>query len=124
MDKRVVKLQEVMDRAIDAIKVRGGNFVYPDEWKSDFGYLLDPICRYRLAQGTPACIIGEMYPDFNLNEGVSASEALSDYVSLSKKAIYFVNYLQGLQDAGKTWLYAFNEAAKYIQSRFGNLYDE
>jgi hypothetical protein len=36
-----------------AVKDRGEDFVYPDEWNGAGG-----TCRYQLEDGTPACIVG------------------------------------------------------------------
>ncbi len=86
----------------EAVKVRGEDFVYPDEWRED-GY---GACHYTV-NGEGACIVGKALeiaagePYEGDNGG--AYVVLSEVFGLSEKVAEAARNAQVVQDNSRTW---------------------
>jgi hypothetical protein len=87
-----------------AVKERGEDYVYPDEWLEEYG----GSCRYSI-DGEPACIVGQAIynvdPDAMpepMDQGEAASLVLSVH-NLSDSVLRAADEAQGVQDSLGPW---------------------
>lgn len=94
-----------------AVAERGGDFVYPAEWR----LVGEPegICSYTV-DGAPACIVGaalyHMTGKVYDGPNQSADEVLRSYYGITDEAVTVAAaHAQEAQDANKTWAEALAE---------------
>lgn len=111
-------LEQVLE-ALDAVVAeRGEDYVYPQEWRR--GGVSNGLCRYVTPDGAgPACIVAAVLVRFGTPlERLSECEGQSaDYVLTKLFGLSYISYqsgvltrAQGVQDSGRTWGQARDEA--------------
>ncbi len=115
-------IEQVQATAHQAVKQRGYDWRYPDEWRmKDDG---SNSCRYLLPQvspddrGTPACIAGfimrqlDRKATFYEGKGV---ESQPWYEDLDTEAAEYLERLQSVQDTGQSWGEALQTAEDSLE---------
>ena len=96
---------QVVNELLKALKTRGEMFIYPDDWRDDFG-----MCQYTLSNGAAGCIVGQVLQqvgaDIQQLKGVLGGvgdAAKSVGVTLDDDACGALQIAQNMQDEGTPW---------------------
>ena len=98
----MITLQQMREAIKAAVEERGEDFIYP---RDNEDWMINGVCRYRLEDGTPACIVGlamsKIDPSIVLPEEQDAFDALEGIAET--EAQRYANDVQGRQDCGDSW---------------------
>jgi hypothetical protein len=97
-----LRYDDAVEQLRKAVEVRGPDFVYPDEWRSPYG-----TCLYFRADGSPACIVGQVISQLSdevlLIESSVRVVALKAGIDMDADAEALLQRAQNWQDHGATW---------------------
>lgn len=110
--------QNVAEALREAVRKRGADFVYPEEWTNSLGN-----CEY-VVNGEPACIVGEVLhslgvPLSRLKPNNSVANKLfqlehAGVLVYTQGAMRVLRVAQRVQDAGLPWGVTVKKALKAV----------
>jgi hypothetical protein len=97
-----LRYDDAVEHLRKAVEVRGADWVYPDEWRTPY-----ETCQYFLADGSPACIVGQVISQLS-DEAPVSNTSLKIVASLAgievdADAEALLQRAQNWQDHGATW---------------------